>query len=221
MRLFRPDVEAVSEVVGNLLILMITVALFGVVLGFIYSIPGPSPTLQAEIVPMLERTSSVDATLYLQHTGGEDLKEGQVYVIVSIDDVPTRYEIPDGLGGKTVMQPGDVWTVSFVGTAPTSKKIDVRLVDTMANNLLFYTVVQRGVASGGNHDPIIAYAWVDTTSGSDIIPNNDYTTFRVYAVCKDLDGNLPPTGSVTAIDWAARRLLFRHPPEPAPRPVES
>jgi len=204
MRSFRPDVEAVSEVVGNLLILMITVALFGVVLGFIYSIPGPSPTLQAEIVPMLERSSSVDATLYLQHTGGEDLKQGEVYVIVSINDVPTRFEIPDGLGGKTVMQPGDVWTKSFVGTAPTSAKIDVRLVDTMANNLLFYTVVQRGVASGGNHDPIIAYAWVDTTSGSDIIPNNDYTTFRVYAVCKDLDGNLPPTGSVkvklTSID---------------------
>jgi FlaG/FlaF family flagellin (archaellin) len=204
MRSFRPDVEAVSEVVGNLLILMITVALFGVVLGFIYSIPGPSPTLQAEIVPMLERTSSVDATLYLQHTGGEDLKQGEVYVIISINDVPTRFEISDGLGGKTVMQPGDVWTKSFVGTAPTSAKIDIRLVDTMANNLLFYTVVQRGVASGGNHDPIIAYAWVDTTSGSDIIPNNDYTTFRVYAVCKDLDGNLPPTGSVkvklTSID---------------------
>jgi hypothetical protein len=196
MRLFRPDVEAVSEVVGNLLILMITVALFGVVLGFIYSIPGPSPTLQAEIVPMLERTSSVDATLYLQHTGGEDLKQGAVYVIISINDVPKRYEISDGLGGKTVMQPGDVWTMPFVGTAPTSAKIDVRLVDTVANNLLFYTVVQRGVATGGNHDPIIAYAWVDTTSGSDIIPNNDYTTFRVYAVCKDLDGNLPLTGSV-------------------------
>ncbi|HPS79692.1 MAG TPA: histidine phosphatase family protein [Thermoanaerobaculaceae bacterium] len=24
----------------------------------------------------------------------------------------------------------------------------------------------------------------------------------------------PPTGSVTVIDWTARRLLFRHPPEP-------
>jgi hypothetical protein len=35
MRLYRPTSEAVSEIVGNLLILMITVALFGVVLGFI------------------------------------------------------------------------------------------------------------------------------------------------------------------------------------------
>ncbi|MCU0291380.1 MAG: histidine phosphatase family protein [Thermoanaerobaculaceae bacterium] len=30
----------------------------------------------------------------------------------------------------------------------------------------------------------------------------------------------PPTGSVTVIDWTAKRLLLRHPPEPAPRPVE-
>ena len=38
---------AVSEVVGNLLILLITVALFSVVLGFVYSIPGPEASLQA------------------------------------------------------------------------------------------------------------------------------------------------------------------------------
>ena len=198
MRLYRPTSEAVSEIVGNLLILMITVALFGVVLGFIYSIPGPDSALQAEIVPVLDRTSAVDATLLLQHTGGEDLKQGEVYMIVTLNDAPTRYEISDGLGGKKVMEPGDVWTKSFVGSVPTSAKMDVRIVDTVNNNLLFYTVVQRGVASGGNHDPIIAYAWVDTTSGSDIIPNNDFTTFRIYAVCKDLDGNLPLTGSVTA-----------------------
>jgi len=198
MRLYRPTSEAVSEIVGNLLILMITVALFGVVLGFIYSIPGPDSALQAEIVPVLDRTSAVDATLLLQHTGGEDLKEGEVYMIVTLNDAPTRYEVSDGLGGKKVMEPGDVWTKSFVGSVPTSAKMDVRIVDTVNNNLLFYTVVQRGVASGGNHDPIIAYAWVDTTSGNDIIPNNDFTTFRIYAVCKDLDGNLPLTGAVTA-----------------------
>ena len=198
MRIARQDSEAVSEIVGNLLILMITVALFGVVLGFIYSIPGPDSALQAEIVPVLDRTSAVDATLLLQHTGGEVLKQGEVYMIITINDSPTRYEVSDGLGGDTTMDPGDVWTRSFVGTVPTSAKMDVRIVDTLNNNMLFYTVVQRGVASGGNHDPIIAYAWVDTTSGSDIIPNNDFTTFRIYAVCKDLDGNLPMTGSVTA-----------------------
>src|SRR4030042_4901082 len=118
-------------------------------------------------------------------------------MIVPLNDAPTRYEISDGLGGKKVMEPGDVWTKSFVGSVPTSAKMDGRIVDTVNNNLLFYTVVQRGVASGGNHDPIIAYAWVDTTSGNDVIPNNDFTTFRIYAVCKDLDGNLPLTGSVT------------------------
>ncbi len=198
MRVVRPTSDAVSEIVGNLLILMITVALFGVVLGFIYSIPGPDSALQAEIVPVLERSSAMDATLYLQHTGGEDLKEGAVYMIITINDAPTRYEISSGLGGKKVMEPGDVWTKAFAGSVPTSAKMDVRIVDTVNNNLLFYTVVQRGVASGGNHDPIVAYAWVDTTSGSDIIPNNDFTTFRIYAVCKDLDGNLPLTGSVTA-----------------------
>ena len=167
LRIGHDDV-AVSEIVGNLLILMITVALFGVVLGFIYSIPGPDAALQAEIVPVMERTSAVDATIHLQHTGGEDLNEGAVYVIVTINDVPTRYEISDGLGGKKVMEPGDVWTKSFVGTVPTSAKVDVRIIDAQNNNMLFYTVVQRGVASGGNNDPIIAYAWWDTTGGGDL-----------------------------------------------------
>ena len=190
---------AVSEVVGNLLILLITVALFSVVLGFVYSIPGPEASLQAEIVPMLERTSAVDGTLHLQHTGGEALKEGETYILVSIDDTPTQFKISDGLaGGKKVMEPGDTWSMDFLGTITTSAKIDVKIVDSMSNSLLFYTVVQRGVSAGGNHDPIIAYAWVDTTSGVDIIPNNDYTTWRVYAVCKDIDGDLPPTGSVIA-----------------------
>jgi hypothetical protein len=191
--------DAVSEVVGNLLILVITVALFSVVLGFVYQIPGPEATIQADIVPMLERTSAVDGTLYLQHTGGEPLREGETYVLISIDDTPQEYKISDGLGGDTVMDPGETWSMDFIGTISTSAKIDVKIVDKTSNSLLFYTVVQRGVSAGGNHDPIIAYAWADTTqSGLDVLPNNDYTTWRIYAVCKDIDGDLPPTGSVTA-----------------------
>jgi hypothetical protein len=191
--------DAVSEVVGNLLILVITVALFSVVLGFVYQIPGPEASIQADIVPMLERTSAVDGTLYLQHTGGEPLRDGETYILVSIDDTPQRFSIADGLGGKTVMDPGDTWSMDFLGTISTSSKIDVKIVDRTSNSLLFYTVVQRGVSAGGNHDPIIAYAWADTTEpGLDVLPNNDYTTWRIYAVCKDIDGDLPPTGSVTA-----------------------
>ena len=191
---------AVSEVVGNLLILVITVALFSVVLGFVYQIPGPEATIQADVVPMLERTSAVDGTLYLQHTGGEPLREGETYILISIDDTPQEFKISDGLlAGDTVMDPGDTWSMDFIGTISTSAKIDVKIVDRTSNSLLFYTVVQRGVSAGGNHDPIIAYAWADTTqAGLDILPNNDYTTWRIYAVCKDIDGDLPPTGSVTA-----------------------
>jgi len=191
--------DAVSEVVGNLLILVITVALFSVVLGFVYQIPGPEATIQADVVPMLERTSAVDGTLYLQHTGGEPLREGETYILVSIDDTPQEFKISDGLGGKTVMEPGDTWSMDFIGTISTEAKIDVKIVDRTSNSLLFYTVIQRGVSSGGDHDPIIAYAWADTTQpGLDVLPNNDYTTWRLYAVCKDIDGDLPPTGSVIA-----------------------
>ncbi len=196
----RSGDDAVSEVVGNLLILVITVSLFSVVLSFVYSIPGPEATIQADIVPMLERTSAVDGTLHLQHTGGEPLKEGETYILVSIDDTPTRFEISDGLpAGKKVMEPGDIWTMDFLGTISTQAKLDVKIVDVTSNSLLFYTVVQRGVSSGGDHDPIIAYAWADSTlPGVDVLPNNDYTTWRLYAVCKDIDGDLPTTGSVTA-----------------------
>jgi hypothetical protein len=192
--------EAVSEVVGNLLILVITVALFSVVLGFVYQIPGPEASIQADIVPMLERTSAVDGTIYLQHTGGETLRDGETYVLVSIDDTPQEFKISDGLpGGKKEMEPGDTWSMDFLGTISTSAKIDVKIIDKTSNSLLFYTVVQRGVSAGGNHDPIIAYAWADTTTpGLDVLPNNDYTTWRIYAVCKDIDGDLPPTGSVSA-----------------------
>ncbi len=191
---------AVSEIVGNLLILVITVALFSVVLTFVYSIPGPEATITADIVPMLERTSAVDGTLHLQHTGGEPLKEGETYILVSIDDTPHRFEISDGLpGGKTTMEPGDTWSMDFLGTVSTAAKLDVKIVDVTSNSLLFYTVVQRGVSSSGDHDPIIAYAWADSTvPGTDVLPNNDYTTWRLYAVCKDIDGDLAATGSVTA-----------------------
>ena len=191
---------AVSEIVGNLLILVITVALFSVVLTFVYSIPGPEATITADIVPMLERTSAVDGTLHLQHTGGEPLKEGETYILVSIDDTPQRFKISDGLpAGKTVMEPGDTWSMEFLGTVSTAAKLDVKIVDVTSNSLLFYTVVQRGVSSSGDHDPIIAYAWADSTvPGTDVLPNNDYTTWRLYAVCKDIDGDLAATGSVTA-----------------------
>jgi hypothetical protein len=189
--------EGVSEVVGNLLILLMTVALFGVVLGFIYSIPGPEPTLQAEIVPWLERTAELNGTIHLQHTGGEPLHEGEAYILVSINDTPQRYSISDGMGGDKVMYPGDTWSHDFIGSVSTSAKVDVKIVDKTSNSLLFYTVVQRGVGTTtGTNPPIIAYAWVDATTESDVIPNNDYTTFRIYAVCKDLDGNLPTHGAV-------------------------
>ncbi len=196
----RQGDDAVSEIVGNLLILVITVTLFSVVLSFVYSIPGPEATITADIVPMLERTSAVDGTLHLQHTGGEPLKEGETYILVSIDDTPQRFKISDGLpAGKTVMEPGDTWSMDFLGTVSTAAKLDVKIVDVTSNSLLFYTVVQRGVSSGGDHDPIIAYAWADSTlPGVDVLPNNDYTTWRLYAVCKDIDGDLAATGSVTA-----------------------
>ena len=132
--------DAVSEVVGNLLILVITVALFSVVLGFVYQIPGPEASIQADVVPMLERTSAVDGTLHLQHTGGEPLREGETYILVSIDDTPQEFKISDGLGGKTVMEPGDTWSMDFLGTVSTSAKIDVKIVDRTSNSLLFYTV---------------------------------------------------------------------------------
>ncbi|MHC1573695.1 MAG: type IV pilin N-terminal domain-containing protein, partial [Candidatus Syntropharchaeales archaeon] len=92
MRFIR-DENAVSEIVGEILMIGVVVISFGLVTTFVYTyLSGP------DISPGIDVTGIADDTLdmiYLKHSGGEWVGENELKVILRINDTTYQYNCTD------------------------------------------------------------------------------------------------------------------------------
>lgn len=206
--ILREDASGVTEVLGTILILAMTVALFSTVLYWVSTIPTPIAQtrvdIQAAMAPVYNAQHlEVGINITLTHMGGEALQPSFTYVYVTdqrgsnppTTDVATlhpfngRLAIPSGLldGSDSVWNVGERW--AYLNSAfRSSDSITVTIVDT-ARSLVVWTGNMNALA--GTRPPIFLNVWADGNPNTTVAdPVQAGLGFVLYAQVADPDGDL-------------------------------
>jgi hypothetical protein len=211
--------HGVSEIIGNILILGITVTLFSSIMWFVTAMPTPQEHAYADMTSDLHtdynHTTRVGwAEISVTHKGGQELKNDAIGIYIWINDTTLlRYKITNS---QTVPSIGTSWTAgeiwkidissSFpVGKDPSKARISLMITDTVKNSEV-YTVTLNGGESGTNPSPPIIGARGTTPS-----PTYTGDTFWFYATVTDSNNNLRTNSvfidaSILNPSWASLRM---------------
>jgi hypothetical protein len=184
----------VSEIIGNILILMITVTLFSGIMAFVQQMPVPQQATKADFAAKVTfGTGGTTANLTVTHTGGDSIKAKDCIALVEVDSVNTRYDMSNpilGLKGTTTWSTGVVWTVTL-STPSYSSKIAVTVVDMVKKSAIWSSQVTGG--TGGN-PPNILQRYVDSDNQTPTAdPVREWQDFSFYVTLTDPDGDLNTT----------------------------
>ncbi len=211
----RKEESGVSEVVGNIMILMITVVLFSSIIAFVQQMPVPEQTTKVDFAASVTFWSSGGtdyANMTVTHAGGAVMRAFDTTLIVEVDGdsdvynmshpVLGLYDPSTGLTGKGSWTTGMTWTV-VLENASTTSKIVVTVVDMSKHAMVWTSQVSGG--TGGN-PPMILQRWVDSnplTPTPD--PVKEWDNFTLYVTITDADGDLDTTGTSIWIDASSIR----------------
>ncbi len=189
--------EGVSEIIGNILILMITVILFSGIMAFVQQMPVPQQATKADFSASVSFwDSGHKANLTLTHAGGAVMKTRDTFILIEVNNVNKRYNLSDsslGLKNSTQWSTGQSWTAALTGTTYTST-ITVTVVDNVKHEAIWTSQVTGG--HGGN-PPSILQRYVDSdiaTTTADPIKEND--DFYFFATIVDPDNDLNKTTGI-------------------------
>lgn len=152
MRGTRYPKQAVSEVIGVVLMLGITITLFALLNYSVFSFSFDAAPPAVNLIGTIDKTNEV---IYVEHNGGASL-DGNIKVIVEIGSDVYENTINDILSGMdskwelTDVNSDSKWnfpeTVRFESpVAITGKYIQVKVVDPAANMILLSVVLQQGM----------------------------------------------------------------------------
>ncbi len=211
----RDNEAGVSEVVGTLLILAMTVVLFATIILWVSNIPTPQATtkldMDAAYAPIF--LSGNGANITIRHKGGEDLylTDVRIYITVTRSGIPSTTVLkvkgtytsgplsgkPYGLvdGRDSYWNIGERWQWSNYSTLPTDTITGI-VVDLVRNTVLWSGDV---LGAPGTHPPIFLDKWADRDWGT---PTADTpytgTAFHILARVTDADNDLAAvTGTLT------------------------
>ncbi|MFQ5919346.1 MAG: type IV pilin, partial [Thermoplasmata archaeon] len=200
----RPlDHRGVSEVIGSILVLLITVIIFSTIVLWVFTLPAPRAAGNAGIDGGLEGRyvagSWSGAYVNLTHLGGDDLLDTNTRVFLTIDNQTHTFRTqgshfdgvsvkPYGIGGLDVhWNIGETW-IYLNETIPQTAEISVLIVDVVRGTVVWDQVL---LGEGGEHLPVFLEKWVDSEPSS---PSRDPVsiddTFAIYARVGDPDGDL-------------------------------
>jgi FlaG/FlaF family flagellin (archaellin) len=171
------DSSGVSEVVGNLLILMITVVLFSTIIAYVNQIPVPQLQTKADFSASIAfDDSGTTANLTLTHAGGAAMRASATAVILRVGSTMTSYTLSeDPSFGPDWWTTGVEWTHPMTGISTTTI-----IVATVYDLEKDYSVWGSQVSGGtGGNAPIILQRYVDsntsTPTGSNSSTNSPST----------------------------------------------
>ncbi len=188
--------EGVSEVVGNIMILMITVVLFSSIIAFVQQMPVPEQTTKASFsASIVFWDHGQKANLTVVHAGGATLKVIDTIVIVDVDSVFQRYNMSDDpiMSGSTSWATGTAWKKILEGT-DYSSSVTVIVLDLRKSSMIWSSQVTGG--SGGNA-PNILQRYVDSdpsTPTPDAV--KEWDDFSLFVTITDPDNDLNTTNGV-------------------------
>jgi len=182
--------SGVSEIVGNILILMITVILFSSIMAFVQQMPIPEKLTKATFSAGITfDDNGTQADLTVTHAGGAGLKTDQTMMLVEQDSVGTGYNLTNdaSLGGAAYWKTGMTWTKHLIDTTYSSVVI-VTVVDMEKHAQVWTSQVTGGA---GMNPPVIGQKWVDSNPLSPTPdPVLEWDNFSFYVTISDPDHDL-------------------------------
>lgn len=181
--------NAVSDIIGNLLILAITVTLFSSIMFYVATIPSPEEQTYAEITYDLGEVVDSSRWIYLTHKGGQELINGSTNIyIFKYGSELISLKLDDGtLSGQDneKWSPGEVWQYELSGINGDTP-LSVMIIDTTHNTKVWEAEMVGGQVTGD-------YAPVITTRGTTPSIIIDGSTFRFFAHVSDFNDDLDTT----------------------------
>ena len=206
----REDKSGVSEVVGTILILAMTVVLFSTIILWVSNIPTPTAQnrldLQATLNPFYNPSTGqeIGVNITLQHTGGEALQPFSTVIYIQDQKgsgTPTTDALhlslwhnaisPNGLldGTDSVWNIGERWAYQN-NTMRSTDKITVTIVDTAQGVVLFNSQL---TPPPGTRPPVFLNVWADRIPATPTIdPLQSGQPIYIMAQVTDPDGDLNP-----------------------------
>src|SRR5438876_4329334 len=206
--ILREDESGVSEVIGTILILAMTVVLFSTIIIWVTNIPVPTAQSRLDMESTMNPVgvgfpSGVNITV--RHLGGDRLQPGptRVYVtsqrgtnppvtdIVLLHPYNGALATPSGLldGSDSNWDAGERWAYKSF-TIKSSDAITVTVVD-LTKSIVEWRSAINGAT--GARPPVFVEKWTDgvpSTSGTD--PVNEHLGFALYAKVIDPDNDFNP-----------------------------
>lgn len=193
--------SGVSEIVGNILILMITVVLFSTIIAWVNVMPVPQMTKKVDFEASISfADTGGHANLTVTHAGGVTLKASETKIIVHVDDMPYGYVLSsDPDFGRDTWTTGVSWTKDLAGTGvTTSSSVTVTVLDLVEHNNIWVSQVSGGT---GGSPPMILQRYVDsnrTTPTADPVKLGD--SWSLFVRITDLDLDLDTSTSSIYVD---------------------
>ena len=195
------DRRGVSEVVGNLLILMITVVLFSSIVAYVNQIPVPETTTKADFAAsvVFETNETTTASLTVTHAGGVVLDATMTAVFIEAGESTYYTKLSEDLDFEYARwSTGVDWTRDFE-VASESTAIAVTVIDLDKDRAIWSSQVSGGM---GGTPPIILQRYLDEQIDSPTADpvKQDAEGFSFFVKVIDLDNDLDSSTSGVWID---------------------
>jgi len=181
--------SGVSEIIGNILILMITVVLFSSIMAFVNQMPVPELQTKADFAAGISFTESgTAATLTVTHIGGAALLPKNVGVLLDVDGQLRVYQMEtDPDFEADTWNTGVQWTKYLTGITLASS-VTVTIIDNEKHQAVWTSQVTGGL---GGSPPTILQRYLDSnrlTPTPDPVKEGD--NFSLFVRIVDLDNDL-------------------------------
>ena len=137
--------SAVSDILGNILILAITVTLFSTLFYWVSTIPSPPPSIKADFYTQLGlkqlSSGSVELTyIHIIDIGGNALYNSGTIIYISYENTPqynNHYTITDGGITSGTWTPGETWVLTLPTPITNPGAVTTSIIDTSKNVLVW------------------------------------------------------------------------------------
>ena len=204
--ILRKDESGVSEVIGTILILAMTVVLFATIIIWVTNVPTPVAATRLEVDASLNVIydnggAEIGANVTLRHLGGEalDFFTTTVYVTTRTgstdrtDILKTKGDksgIPYGLidGSDTTWNAGERWNLKNYSIRPSTDTVVVTIADNFKGVVLWSSQLNP---PAGDRPPLFLEKWADSIPQTSVIDEVE-TGFEFWVMAKvsDPDGDL-------------------------------
>ena len=181
------DNRGVSEIIGTILMLAITVVLFSSIMVFVTNMPSPIMRPTADFLSHLDLSTDPPA-LTLTHNGGEALNDYETVILVIIDGTVRTYYFDTGTS-TSKWSIGEPWSFTGFHNFGSNTSLEAMIIDTHSNSQIWDGKIATGT---GNNAPVILQRWVDgnpdTLTVDPVVPTDRNPAFALNVRVTDIDG---------------------------------